>query len=97
MCFRPAEISMKKCPVCGADNKPIAIECEECGAPLEETKFDFDADQASLDAMNTFAPPPGMPGAPSSPGMPPVPGMPPSPPMPPTPPMPPKPPSAPDK
>ena len=66
MCFRPTEMSMNKCPQCGANNKPIATECAQCGAPLEQMKVDFDADQASLDAMNTFTMPP-MPGAPKPP------------------------------
>ena len=50
MCFRPAEISMKKCAQCGATNKPVATVCAQCGAPLDNRKIDFDADQASLDA-----------------------------------------------
>ena len=74
MCFRPTEISMKKCPQCGADNKPIAKECAQCGAPLEDKKYDFDADQASLDAANIAVPgapkAPGAPGAPKAPGAP---------------------------
>lgn len=67
MCFRPTEISMKECPQCGANNKPIAKECAQCGAPLEDKKFDFDADQASLDASITA---PGVPKAPGNPGTP---------------------------
>lgn len=72
MCFRPAEISMKKCAACGADNKPVAKVCAQCGAPLDNTKIDFDADQASLDAAGTrgapVAPaPPTAPGAPKPP------------------------------
>ena len=70
MCFRPAEISMKKCPECGANNKPIATECAQCGAPLENKKIDFDADQAALDAAIKS------PGAPSAPNAPKVPGAP---------------------
>lgn len=72
MCFRPAEMSMKVCPKCGANNKPIATECAQCGEPLEQMRVDFDADQASLDAMNTFMPPsaPGAPAAPPAPGAP---------------------------
>ena len=70
MCFRPAEISMKKCPECGANNKPIATECAQCGAPLENKKIDFDADQAALDASIKS------PGAPSAPNAPKVPGAP---------------------
>ena len=61
MCFRPAEISMKKCPECGADNKPIATECAQCGAPLENKKIDFDADQAALDAFSHKATQPMIP------------------------------------
>lgn len=72
MCFRPAEVVMKKCPECGTPNKPIATECAKCGAPLDNKKMDFDADQASLDAANTFAAPkaPGAPAAPKAPGAP---------------------------
>lgn len=70
MCFRPAEISMKKCPNCGADNKPIAKVCAQCGTPLEEKKYDFDADQAALDASIKA------PGAPVAPHTPAVPGAP---------------------
>lgn len=74
MCFRPAEIEMNKCPQCGANNKPIAKECEKCGAPLEMKKVGFDADQSKLDAANTYqsAPPmaPGAPKPPSAPGAP---------------------------
>ena len=67
MCFRPAEISMKKCSACGADNKPVAKVCAQCGAPLDNSKIDFDADQASLDAAIT---PPAAPTAPQAPGAP---------------------------
>lgn len=73
MCFRPAEISMKKCPNCGANNKPVAKVCEQCGTELEDTKIDFDADQASLDASIKA---PGAPPAPSAPGTPPTPSAP---------------------
>ena len=75
MCFRPAEVSVKKCAACGAVNKPIAKECAQCGAPLDNTKADFDADQASLDAANTFKAP-GAPKAPTAPGAPKPPGAP---------------------
>ena len=75
MCFRPAEMSMKVCPECGANNKPIATECASCGAPLAQMKVDFDADQASLDAFATM-PPMGTPSAPSAPAMPSAPGAP---------------------
>ena len=34
MCFRPAEVSMKVCPECGKNNKPVATVCEACGADL---------------------------------------------------------------
>lgn len=68
MCFRPAEMSMKKCPECGANNKPIATECAQCGAPLEQMKVDFDADQAKLDAFATM--PPMSPAAPKAPSAP---------------------------
>lgn len=68
MCFRPAEIAMKKCAACGAPNKPIATECVKCGAPLENVKNDFDADQAKLDAAMRPAPvAPAAPGAPKPP------------------------------
>lgn len=72
MCFRPAQIEMNKCPQCGAANKPIAKECEKCGAPLEMKKVDFDADQSNLDAANTYQAPsaPSAPGAPAAPGAP---------------------------
>ena len=76
MCFRPTEMSMKKCPQCGANNKPIATECAQCGAPLEQMKIDFDADQAKLDSFATMPP---MPGMPQNPGVPPMPSMPPMP------------------
>lgn len=81
MCFRPAEMSMKVCPKCGANNKPIATECAQCGEPLAQMKVDFDADQANLDAMNSFA----SPAAPQTPSMPPTPPVPGAPPMPGTP------------
>ena len=75
MCFRPSAISMKKCPKCGANNKPVAKECAQCGAPLADMKIDFDADQASLDAASTFgAPSAPKPPAPSAPKPPTVPG-----------------------
>ena len=68
MCFRPAEMSMKKCPKCGANNKPIATECAQCGEPLAQMKVDFDADQAKLDAFATMPPmAPNMPMAPGAP------------------------------
>ena len=74
MCFRPTEMSMNKCPQCGANNKPIATECAQCGAPLEQMKVDFDADQAALDAANIMAPgAPAAPKAPSAPTPPPTP------------------------
>lgn len=73
MCFRPAEIKMNVCPQCGKNNKPIAKVCEECGAPLEMQKVDFDADQSKLDAANVstpgspVAPAPAAPKAPGAP------------------------------
>lgn len=68
MCFRPAEVAMKKCPACGAPNKPIATECAKCGAALSMEKNDFDADQAKLDAAMKPAPvAPSVPGAPKPP------------------------------
>ena len=70
MCFRPAEISMKKCPECGANNKPIATKCAQCGAPLENKKIDFDADQAALDASIKSPEAPSAPNAPKVPGAP---------------------------
>lgn len=71
MCFRPAQISMKTCPQCGASNKPIATVCAQCGAALEVMRVDMDADQAALDAANTTVPfnAPGAPAAPAVPGM----------------------------
>ena len=66
MRFRPTEMQMKKCPKCGANNKPIATECAQCGEPLEQMKVDFDADQAKLDAFATMPPMPSAP-APSAP------------------------------
>lgn len=68
MCFRPAEVSMKKCTVCGAANKPVATVCEQCGAALAAVKGDFDADQAKLDAA--IRPAPAKPSAPAAPGAP---------------------------
>ena len=76
MCFRPAEISMKKCSACGADNKPVAKTCAQCGAPLDTTKIDFDADQASLDAATTAPAAPAAPKAPGAPAVPQAPGAP---------------------
>lgn len=72
MCFRPAEIQMKKCPKCGATARPIDKECQKCGEPLEDQKIDFDADQAKLDsAIKTPAPSaPAAPGAPKPPAVP---------------------------
>ncbi len=70
MCFRPAEITMKTCPQCGATNKPVAKVCAECGAELDNTKIDFDADQAALDAANMMPrqpQPPAPSGAPKPP------------------------------
>lgn len=79
MCFRPTEMSMNKCPQCGANNKPIATECAQCGAPLEKMKVDFDADQAKLDAVNvaggaSMPPMPKVPSAPKPPSAPKAPG-----------------------
>ncbi len=74
MCFRPTEMSMNKCPKCGANNKPIATECAQCGAPLEQMKVDFDADQAKLDSFATMPPMPSVPKAPDMPKPPSVPG-----------------------
>ncbi len=70
MCFRPTEMQMKKCPKCGANNKPIATECAQCGEPLAQMKVDFDADQAKLDAFATMPPMPSMPSAPKPPSAP---------------------------
>ena len=69
MCFRPAEVSLKKCPECGKANKPIAKVCEACGAELDNAVKDFDADQAALDAAGTMATP-RPPKASSVPGVP---------------------------
>ena len=57
MCFRPPEVGMKKCPQCGADNKPIAKTCESCGAAL-------DGSAASAPGAPQ---PPAAPGAPAAP------------------------------
>lgn len=65
MCFRPAEISMNTCSACGANNKPIAKVCAQCGAPLGAVKVDMDADQAKLDSFKAM--PPCAPGAPKPP------------------------------
>lgn len=81
MCFRPAEVSMKTCPECGKVNKPVAVVCEACGAELEKTQAEFDANQGALDAMgesfaksaSTGAPAPKAPGAPKPPAAPPAP------------------------
>lgn len=72
MCFRPAEIQMKKCPACGATARPIDKVCQQCGAELEDAKVDFDADQAKLDAAARPAAPaaPGAPKPPAAPGAP---------------------------
>lgn len=80
MCFRPAEVSMKTCPACGKVNKPVATECEACGAELEKTEAQFDANQDALDALGANAKPaaPGMPSVPA-PGAPKPPMAPPSP------------------
>lgn len=57
---------MKKCAACGKSNKPIAKVCESCGAPLDEMKIDFDADQGKLDAA-AKPPAPQAPAAPKPP------------------------------
>lgn len=67
MCFRPAEIQMKNCQQCGANNKPVATVCESCGAELDNTIQDFDADQAALDSAKMQPPAPGAPKPPASP------------------------------
>lgn len=66
MCFRPAEIAMKKCSQCGATNKPVATECEKCGAPLDTEKTGFDADQPMTPGPSA----PAAPGAPKPPSAP---------------------------
>lgn len=76
MCFRPTEISMKKCPNCGANNKPIAKECAQCGTLLADMKVDFDADQAALDAAIKSPNAPSAPGTPSGPNAPSAPSVP---------------------
>ena len=71
MCFRPSGSIHESVPgVAGKSNKPVAQVCEECGAELDNSIKDFDADQAKLDA-NIKAPaasgapvPPAAPGAP---------------------------------
>lgn len=69
---------MKVCPACGKSNKPVATVCEECGAELDNTKKDFDADQSKLDAANIApsAPKPPAPAAPGAPKPPAAPGAP---------------------
>lgn len=71
MCFRPAEVSMKKCPNCGKTCKPVDKVCPDCGAELSSTPKGFDADQQGN-------PPAGAPSpaAPKAPGVPTVPGAP---------------------
>lgn len=77
MCFRPAQIEMKKCPKCGKVNKPIATVCESCGAQLVASGGDFDADQAALDSAAVKKPGvPKAPGTPAAPGAPKAPGAP---------------------
>lgn len=61
MCFRPAEISMKKCPSCGKVCKPVDKTCPDCGTELDNTAKGFDADQP----INPQAP--NAPGAPKPP------------------------------
>ena len=68
MCFRPAEVSMKVCPECGKNNKPVATVCEACGADL--------AAGAPAPGAPTAPAAPGAPAAPSSPVAPAVPGAP---------------------
>lgn len=70
MCFRPAEVSMKVCPECGKSNKPVSRVCESCGAELDNSIKDFDADQAKLDAANTAPAVSGAPKPPAAPGAP---------------------------
>lgn len=72
MCFRPAQVEMNKCPECGAVNKPIAKECEKCGAALEIKHVGIDADADMIDAATT-AGAPGAPKAPMAPKAPPAP------------------------
>ena len=71
------------CAQCGASYhivaRPTKVEgvCDSCGAPLDNRKIDFDADQASLDAAGAMPPVmPGAPAAPSAPGAPVAPGSP---------------------
>ncbi|MEG1827581.1 MAG: zinc ribbon domain-containing protein [Gordonibacter sp.] len=63
---------MKKCPACGKPNKPVATVCAACGAELDNSVKDFDADQGALDATNTLGAPqaPQAPGAPKDPRVP---------------------------
>lgn len=77
MCFRPAEIQMKKCPECGASNTPVAKVCKECGATLPDEKVDFAAQQAQFmaEANAAGAAVTGN-AAPTAPGAPPVPSAP---------------------
>lgn len=76
MCFRPAEISMKKCPSCGKACKPVDRVCPECGAELDNSIKDFDADQAKLDAAAIAPQAPVAPAAPGAPKPPAAPGAP---------------------
>lgn len=76
MCFRPAEIEMKKCPECGANNTPVAKVCKQCGAELPDQQVDFAAQQAQFMAEANAAgaaasgKPAPAPNAPTVPGAP---------------------------
>lgn len=74
MCFRPAEITMNKCPECGAACKPNERVCPKCGADVPFVKIDNAAQQAKFAAeanaaanAATAPKPPAAPGAPAAP------------------------------
>ena len=65
MCFKPAEISMNKCPACGAVCKPNATECPACGAEMSIVMIDNEAQQARFAAEANAPKAPAAPAAPS--------------------------------
>lgn len=71
MCFRPAEVSMKKCPSCGKTCKPIDKVCPDCGTELDNAPKGFDADQQGDPSAGVLSPAaPKAPGTPVPPGAP---------------------------
>lgn len=72
MCFRPAEIQMKKCPECGVNNTPVSKVCKECGAELPVEEVDYAAQQAKFmeEANRAGASATTKPAAPKAPGAP---------------------------